>query len=182
MAIIDPTGLAADEADYLAERIADTRRPQPRTIDQARDLATAIINHYAGRIADPGEWEQVADRIARLWTPRMWAAFARHNSLPAPTTAVQAAAVAIVRLHSLDLNSTAGTSLIPPADQRPTCVRAAWLHELTADQLRRLQLHQDDEWKPATPELLNQFEPWTVVEIRETTPPLHAVTDTGDAA
>lgn len=152
--------LQVENDERIAGIAEDLAAVHPTT--EARRLAEKVADRFLQDT--PGHWQLVASSLTD--DPAVLDRFAAEHGLPRPTDAVKATTIAMIRAKALP-----GANLIPPATERPVCVRVAWLAE---DPLRMAHLEYLDanigvagEWRPAT-EAVDTIDPEWCVEIRQT--------------
>lgn len=146
--------------DQEAERIAGILEDRHEHLTtQARRLAEVVVEAFTAD--NPGHWQRVASSLTD--DPTVLDLFAAQHDLPRPIDAVKCRAIDLVRSQGLAV----ALSPIPPAGDRPVCVRVAWLAE---DELRTAQLEYFEadtaRWLPAA-EAVRFIDPGWCVEVRQ---------------
>ena len=126
---------------------------------EARPLADAVVALFGQD--SRGHWKRVVESLER--SPGVLDSIAAEHGLPRPTDAVKLAAIALVRSQGL----AEAMSIIPPAGDRPVCVRVGWLAEHPGF-AAQLVYHEADtgEWRPAA-HAVRSIDPGWPVEVRQ---------------
>lgn len=145
------------EQDERSAGIAEDRLATHPTTE-ARQLAEAIIARF--QQDTPSHWRLIASNLTD--DPATMDYFAATHGLPRPSDAVKCRVIALIESKALGVS----LSPIPPASQRPVCVRVSWLAEHPGHAAQLEYRAGDTGWLPAA-DAVHCIDPEWCVEIRQ---------------